>query len=138
LVKNGVLPIPTILAQYFPHLLLLNIIIMKTRFLLIAIFVFISFVAFCQDSSYHQSHQKVTFKNEPQIHSAIVPAQKTDNSTPTPFYRDTRLGSSSPLYNTYKKNDYGAGAITTNPNKGGSGSTPDLPAAIPDSIKSNL
>lgn len=34
-----------------------------------------------------------------------------------PMYRDTRLGSSSPLYNTYKKNDYGAGAITTNPNK---------------------
>ena len=33
------------------------------------------------------------------------------------MYRDTRLGSSSPLYKTYKKNDYGAGAITTNPNK---------------------
>ncbi len=33
------------------------------------------------------------------------------------IYRDTRLGSSSPLYNTYKKNDYGAGAITNNPNK---------------------
>ena len=35
----------------------------------------------------------------------------------TSMYRDTRLGSSSPLYNTYKKNDDGAGAITTNPNK---------------------
>jgi len=37
---------------------------------------------------------------------------------PTPIYRDTRLGSSSPLYNTYEKNDDGAGAVTTNPNKG--------------------
>ena len=36
-----------------------------------------------------------------------------------PLYRPTRLGSSSPLYNTYKKNAYGAGAITTNPNKSG-------------------
>ncbi|MDP4285138.1 MAG: hypothetical protein Q8891_11990 [Bacteroidota bacterium] len=42
------------------------------------------------------------------------PANSVSNS---PIYRDTRLGSSSPLYNTYKKNDYGAGAITTNPNK---------------------
>lgn len=40
------------------------------------------------------------------------------------IYRDTRLGSSSPMYNTYKKNDKGAGAITTNPNKGGGGSSP--------------
>jgi hypothetical protein len=39
-------------------------------------------------------------------------------------YRDTRLGSSSPLYNTYEKNDNGAGAITTNPNKGGGGEVP--------------
>ena len=45
----------------------------------------------------------------------------TDNYNPdpaSPIYRDTRLGSSSPLYNTYKKNDNGAGSITTNPNKG--------------------
>ena len=45
----------------------------------------------------------------------------TDNYNPdpsSPIYRDTRLGSSSPLYDTYKKNDNGAGSITTNPNKG--------------------
>lgn len=45
----------------------------------------------------------------------------TDNynqGPPSPIYRDTRLGSSSPLYNTYEKNDNGAGSITTNPNKG--------------------
>ena len=40
------------------------------------------------------------------------------------IYRDTRLGSSSPMYNTYLKNDKGAGAVTTNPNKGGGGSSP--------------
>ncbi len=33
------------------------------------------------------------------------------------MYRDTRLGSSSKMYDTYEKNDYGAGAITTNPDK---------------------
>ncbi len=47
------------------------------------------------------------------------PKAGTDNNNPTsPIYRDTRLGSSSPLYNTYEKNDNGAGSITTNPNKG--------------------
>lgn len=38
-----------------------------------------------------------------------------------PVYRDTRLGSSEPQYDTYKKNDYGAGAVTTNTNKIGGG-----------------
>lgn len=47
-----------------------------------------------------------------------VPAETPE----TPIYNDTRLGSSSPLYNTYEKNNYGAGAVTTNPNKSGSGS----------------
>jgi len=41
-----------------------------------------------------------------------------NSNTPSPVYRDTRLGSSSPSYNTYEKNDDGAGAVTTNPNKG--------------------
>jgi hypothetical protein len=41
------------------------------------------------------------------------------NSNPaSPIYRDTRLGSSSPMYNTYEKNNNGAGSVTTNPNKG--------------------
>jgi len=43
-------------------------------------------------------------------------------NTPPPVktsspYRDTRLGSSSPMYDTYRSNDNGAGSITTNPNK---------------------
>ena len=46
------------------------------------------------------------------------------------IYRDTRLGSSSPYYNTYEKNDYGAGAITTNPHK--SGSATFFPETSPD------
>lgn len=33
------------------------------------------------------------------------------------IYRDTRLGSSEPQYNTYKKNKKGAGAVTTSPKK---------------------
>lgn len=55
---------------------------------------------------------------------ATPPAPATvATSTPDtyPVYRDTRLGSSAPQYDTYKKNDYGAGAITTNPNKSGGG-----------------
>lgn|SRR6185312_9817807 len=45
-------------------------------------------------------------------------AENYNNRPASPLYRDTRLGSSSPLYDTYKKNDNGAGSITTNPNKG--------------------
>ena len=44
-----------------------------------------------------------------------APVQQTPENT---IYRDTRLGSSSPLYNTYEKNNNGAGSVTTNPNKG--------------------
>lgn len=47
-----------------------------------------------------------------------VSTPQTDTNVAPPVYRDTRLGSSSPLYNTYQKNDNGAGAVTTNPNKG--------------------
>ena len=40
-----------------------------------------------------------------------------ENDQQSTIYMDTRLGSSSKMYDTYEKNDYGAGAITTNPNK---------------------
>ncbi len=33
------------------------------------------------------------------------------------IYRDTRLGSSEKKYDTYKKNENGAGAVTTSPKK---------------------
>lgn len=107
---------------------------MKKKLIFLTAFAFGSFIAFCQDSS-HTLHEKVIFRNNPQIHSTVVPAQTTDgSSSASPIYRDTRLGSSSPKYNTYKKNDYGAGAITTNPNKNDEGSA-DLPHPSTDSIK---
>ncbi len=56
-----------------------------------------------------------TYTNQPAATPAI-PVQPQENTNT--IYRDTRLGSSSPLYNTYKKNDNGAGSVTTNPNKG--------------------
>lgn len=62
-------------------------------------------------------------KNIAHYHSHIVLKKQTSlpNHHATlhkkPMYRDTRLGSSSKKYNTYKKNDNGAGAITTNPKK---------------------
>jgi hypothetical protein len=87
--------------------------------------IFISFPAFSQDTIHtypvqkdsvlisqpaNQNNEKIiSYSNQNKIQDE--PADK-----PT-MYRDTRLGSSSPLYDTYEKNDYGAGAITTNPNK---------------------
>lgn len=70
--------------------------------------------------------QKPVVKNDPIISQPTRPP--VSNPTPTPaapatgdVYRDTRLGSSSPQYNTYEKNDNGAGSVTTNPNKNGGG-----------------
>ncbi|MEO9100661.1 MAG: hypothetical protein ABI267_10090 [Ginsengibacter sp.] len=60
-----------------------------------------------ENQTYHVTTSHSNYKNSPQHH----------------IYRDTRLGGSSRLYNTYKKNDYGAGAITTNPHKTGSAVT---------------
>ena len=116
---------------------------MKTNFLLTFAFVCISFIAFGQDSSFHKSDNKVTFKNQTQFHGIATPAQKKyqPNSSQvsakkTSIYGTTRLGSSSPRYNTYKKNDYGAGAITTDPHKmQGDGSNPVMPQGKTDSIK---
>lgn len=116
---------------------------MKTNFLLTFAFVCISSIAFGQDSFFHKSENKVTFKNHPELHGTTIQPQKKyqpNNSSisakKTPVYRSTRLGSSSPQYDTYKKNDYGAGAITTDPNKvQGSGSNPVIPQGKTDSIK---
>lgn len=87
---------------------------------------FISFSAKSQDSGYHKNVADSTFQNTYSHHNdRLKPSEyppKYDNVKLTPqIYRDTRLGSSSPLYNTYIKNHYGAGAVTTNPNKWGSG-----------------
>lgn len=110
---------------------------MKSKFVLLAAGILFSAAAFCQDSTFSGSN-KVTFKNRSSIHHHTTPAPqaKPDNSAGNQhhIYRDTRLGSSSPWYNTYKKNDYGAGAITTNPHKGQSGS-PVFTSPASDSLK---
>ncbi len=46
-----------------------------------------------------------------QIQEQPAPVAKQQPHT----YNDTRLGSSSPQYNTYEKNNYGAGSVTTSP-----------------------
>lgn len=60
-----------------------------------------------ENETYHVTSSHSNYKNSPQHH----------------IYRDTRLGGSSPGHRTYKTNDYGAGAITTNPHKTGSAIT---------------
>lgn len=66
-----------------------------------------------------------------------LPVQRRLNTNTTPRaivqkedteYIDTRLGSSSPLYDTYEKNAYGAGSVTTNQHKGGGGVVEIIPA----------
>lgn len=69
--------------------------------------------AFAQDTSANQMFSK------DQTYPINLPAGNYTVRQKYPIYRDTRLGSSSPYYNTYQKNDYGAGAITTNPHKTG-------------------
>lgn len=61
----------------------------------------------------------VTSANQPQYTSVqpVQPVAPVQSAKPKPLYRDTRLGSSSKMYSTYETNDYGAGSITTNPNK---------------------
>lgn len=76
--------------------------------------------AFSQDTSQNQKlteehNQKLTEEHT----YPIRPTKRKYGISGTPhIYRDTRLGGSSPYFNTYQKNDYGAGAITTDPNKG--------------------
>lgn len=90
---------------------------MKTKLLLLIPGIFISCIGFSQDST----HSRVIFNTAPQVRSSVIPAIKSKTNTESRMYRPTRLGSSSPVYNTYEKNDYGAGAVTTNPHKSGSG-----------------
>lgn len=111
---------------------------MKSRLLLIAIALFSVSSAFSQDTSNLPATSKVTFKDNPKSQSPKVffkqkPNKKKKNTTV--LYRDTRLGSSSPKYNTYKKNDYGAGAVTNNPNKIKSSKDPIIIIPTSDTMK---
>lgn len=50
------------------------------------------------------------------ISTAVIPPKKPISKPEGSLYR-TRLGSSSPLYNTYEKNKNGAGSVTTLPKR---------------------
>ena len=125
---------------------------MKAKFMLMVTGILISGIAFGQDTTFTYHYDTRLGSSSPVYNSypkndygagAITNnAGKTQsfgishitspliniNAAPA-IYRDTRLGSSSPLYNTYKKNDFGAGAVTNNPNKGSSAA----PEFIPES-----
>jgi hypothetical protein len=59
--------------------------------------------------------------NAPVVNKPVVvippapPQKKIQTQHTDPPYIDTRLGSSSPLYDTYQKNSNGAGSVTTSP-----------------------
>ena len=51
---------------------------------------------------------------QPATVTQVTPVQRVvPQSPPSEIYIDTRLGSSSPQYDTWKKNDDGAGSVTT-------------------------
>lgn len=85
---------------------------MKLRiFFVIITAISFSLTAYSQDST--KKVLKPRMKSNVQIHKKKY---RRMHDT-TKIYRDTRLGSSEKKYNTYKKNDNGAGAITTSPKK---------------------
>ena len=89
---------------------------MKSIYILAVLLFLFSNTGFAQDSTKFKVLQKVNVKkknSDPPKKNYTIQM----NKQPQVMYRDTRLGSSSPLYNSYKKNDNGAGSITTNPNK---------------------
>lgn len=55
--------------------------------------------------------------NKPDSVTAKMPVQQITPPQPAPIemYMDTRLGSSTPQYDTWEKNNNGAGAVTTSP-----------------------
>jgi hypothetical protein len=53
--------------------------------------------------------------NKPTIVAPQIPTQKISSQPPPPPYRDTRLGSSTKQYDTWEKNNNGAGSVTTSP-----------------------
>ena len=91
---------------------------MKPTYILAVLIFLFSATGFSQDTTHYKVLQKVNVNKN--TRDSLNSNYKLHlHNPPHIIYRDTRLGSSSPLYNTYKKNDYGAGAVTTNPNKSG-------------------
>jgi len=96
--------------------------IMKKKFIALLTLLFIlSAEGFSQDTTHTNSIKKQTSHGQYSTskNSHLAPSKKYKDKAVAkkPIYRDTRLGSSSKQYNSYKKNDKGAGAITTNPHK---------------------
>ena len=117
---------------------------MKTLYIIL-IFLFISNAGYSQDkikkdptqitdTAKYKILKKVNI-NKPTIYLTNNNGKHQAKMTPKTLYRPTRLGSSSPLYDTYKKNDYGAGAITTNPQKSGKSFIYNAPVNSIDSVK---
>ena len=96
---------------------------MKQKIITVIIILFcISGQGFSQDTTHLTKHSNHTAYNHHNTvskkSSGIVKQEGPQKMVPKAhIYRDTRLGGSSKKYNTYRKNDNGAGAITTNPNK---------------------
>lgn len=105
---------------------------MKSRYILTFALLLFAYAGFSQDSLKSHTADSTKYKYLQKVN--VIRSQKSmhDQSqvklkytNPEIRYRPTRLGSSSPLYNTYTKNKRGAGAITTNPNKSGGSSFPN-------------
>ena len=80
----------------------------------------ISLSGFSQDTTHHLASKKATpnKSSQPGLKKETTysyPKKVYKKPVKKPMYRDTRLGSSTKKYNTYKKNDNGAGAVTTSP-----------------------
>lgn len=99
---------------------------MKTKFLLFFPGLAISINSFCQDSTSLKNNTEI--QNQQQLPTTMNPVQQSQPNN-QPIYRDTRLGSSSPQYNTYQKNQYGAGGVTTDYYKSQGGGIPENIAA---------
>lgn len=86
---------------------------MKLRiFFVIMVATSFSLTAYSQDSTKRVLKPRIT-ADSIQMHK-----KKYKNMhAKTKIYRDTRLGSSEKKYDTYKKNDNGAGSVTTSPKK---------------------
>ncbi len=80
-------------------------------FIFLIIILGIHITTFSQDTLHKSTKRKTALVTNTKVHKK----SSRNNSSKKPLYRDTRLGSSSPKYDTYKKNKKGAGAVTTSP-----------------------
>ena len=92
----------------------------KITFMKFKIFITLIFsIALALKGNAQDTTKMHTNVNKVQVNNLRNPTHRKAKNTKSTskIYRDTRLGSSEPQYNTYKKNDNGAGAVTTSPKK---------------------